>query len=920
MAQPPQPEQVSREQILFDRQVRLWGPHGQRKLRNTNILALGTTVTITEALKGVILPSVESFTMVDDELVTQYNISNNFFLTAKDLRKPLAQCLVAALGELNTSCRGVAVQTPISDYVIRLLVHTLYQLHHPSPQQHQQQQSSDMSDHQLESLTPQQYQTNLNNWLQSGSILDPTIQDLFKASTPQHTAAAPIPGLPPHLQPKGTGEAPIHTTSLFDFTMVLVDATRLPLSLHTTLSIFTTAFNIPILTLGSYSTLSMVKVAYPQRCVIESHFNTHNGAINLYINRHQLKRFPQLVELATADEFGCLDMARPADVNSMEYIDNKAKRSKVPYNLIIIRHALQFATNQNKSLDKLGGGDNEGLKKFIYERKWLDEDSYTEASALCRYLTGNLFHIQHMGNILNNKLITAPSGASFTIPNQECGLEIPIPMAHGNDPIPLTTFYSFGGLIEQVKLFQRCVGVTPTQAGTATHLSDQHALYGDYNHPFWLLVIALRLFILNFPIAAAMDGGNNKNNKNEGDAKASITPFLPHGLQIDGVVSHFTKLDHDLQQQSTSVHKAFGCFPINPSLPDMPASTELYGKIKQLYKNQFELDCGLFLIYLNYTIAQYAAQRRVELPGQNESGAWFASLDNFIQNLKSTMHVDDPIHYFVINARNMRVNEATTSLGYLSTNYQEIFEHLANDDGKTNNNNNPTATIPTFPPSSFWDLLTPAFITQHRILSSFSNAYDSTTLNSLISTPASQRRINSIQDRMQSTISEQAKPYLIDFYCSVLALYEFQYNSHRYPSTSTSLSNTTIKLSKDVYSISDPLSRLLHLTSMQLTTTTNNNAIAQSDLEQLETHHKNIFGHLTHGAVFLDHNWETISPALETTAHLFNHQFTELPTTASITGSIASDLMLKFALNQYGSVESAVLFDGLHSRGQTFFL
>jgi len=38
------------EDKMFDRQVRLWGPHGQRKLRTATVLALGSTHGISETL------------------------------------------------------------------------------------------------------------------------------------------------------------------------------------------------------------------------------------------------------------------------------------------------------------------------------------------------------------------------------------------------------------------------------------------------------------------------------------------------------------------------------------------------------------------------------------------------------------------------------------------------------------------------------------------------------------------------------------------------------------------------------------------------------------------------------------------------------------------------------------------------------
>ena len=69
----------------YDRQLRLWGPHGQKKLSASRILLLGASATGSEALKNLILPQIKKFTIVDNELVNERDCGQNFFLTDDEI-------------------------------------------------------------------------------------------------------------------------------------------------------------------------------------------------------------------------------------------------------------------------------------------------------------------------------------------------------------------------------------------------------------------------------------------------------------------------------------------------------------------------------------------------------------------------------------------------------------------------------------------------------------------------------------------------------------------------------------------------------------------------------------------------------------------------------------------------------------------
>lgn len=64
----------------YDRQLRLWGDHGQWSLERANVCLINATATGCEALKSLVLPGCGAFTIVDDKTVQGEDVGNNFFL------------------------------------------------------------------------------------------------------------------------------------------------------------------------------------------------------------------------------------------------------------------------------------------------------------------------------------------------------------------------------------------------------------------------------------------------------------------------------------------------------------------------------------------------------------------------------------------------------------------------------------------------------------------------------------------------------------------------------------------------------------------------------------------------------------------------------------------------------------------------
>ncbi|XP_025115674.1 NEDD8-activating enzyme E1 regulatory subunit-like isoform X2 [Pomacea canaliculata] len=90
----------------YDRQLRLWGDHGQSALEAAKVCLINATATGTEILKNLVLPGIGSFTVVDGKKVQAEDVGNNFFLSADSVGKSRAQVATELLGELNEDVSG----------------------------------------------------------------------------------------------------------------------------------------------------------------------------------------------------------------------------------------------------------------------------------------------------------------------------------------------------------------------------------------------------------------------------------------------------------------------------------------------------------------------------------------------------------------------------------------------------------------------------------------------------------------------------------------------------------------------------------------------------------------------------------------------------------------------------------------------
>ena len=95
--------------LRYDRQLRLWGDHGQVALEKARVCLIGATATATEILKSLVLPGVGSFTIVDGKKVSGEDIGNNFFLDHESLNQSRGSVAARLLLELNPEVTGDCV-------------------------------------------------------------------------------------------------------------------------------------------------------------------------------------------------------------------------------------------------------------------------------------------------------------------------------------------------------------------------------------------------------------------------------------------------------------------------------------------------------------------------------------------------------------------------------------------------------------------------------------------------------------------------------------------------------------------------------------------------------------------------------------------------------------------------------------------
>lgn len=97
----------------YDRQLRLWGDHGQNSLEHASVCLINATATGTEILKSLVLPGVGSFTILDPHKLTGEDVGNNFFLDSDFIGGCRGEVAMRLLLEMNHEVRGDFVQETV---------------------------------------------------------------------------------------------------------------------------------------------------------------------------------------------------------------------------------------------------------------------------------------------------------------------------------------------------------------------------------------------------------------------------------------------------------------------------------------------------------------------------------------------------------------------------------------------------------------------------------------------------------------------------------------------------------------------------------------------------------------------------------------------------------------------------------------
>ncbi|XP_049962584.1 NEDD8-activating enzyme E1 regulatory subunit [Schistocerca serialis cubense] len=114
---PKSPEQSDKSK-KYDRQLRLWGDHGQAALELSQVCLINANGLGTEILKSLVLPGIGAFTIVDGKKVTEEDIGCNFFLDVDSCGKSRAQVATQLLLELNPDVRGDYVDEDVEQLLL----------------------------------------------------------------------------------------------------------------------------------------------------------------------------------------------------------------------------------------------------------------------------------------------------------------------------------------------------------------------------------------------------------------------------------------------------------------------------------------------------------------------------------------------------------------------------------------------------------------------------------------------------------------------------------------------------------------------------------------------------------------------------------------------------------------------------------
>lgn len=114
----PNSPMQSEKSRRYDRQLRLWGDHGQTALERANVCLINAETVGTEILKSLVLPGLGSFTILDPHTVTGEEAGSNFFLSGDSIGRPRGEVAVRLLLEMNHEVRGESRQETVDQVIV----------------------------------------------------------------------------------------------------------------------------------------------------------------------------------------------------------------------------------------------------------------------------------------------------------------------------------------------------------------------------------------------------------------------------------------------------------------------------------------------------------------------------------------------------------------------------------------------------------------------------------------------------------------------------------------------------------------------------------------------------------------------------------------------------------------------------------
>ena len=105
----------------YDRQTRLWG-EGQVLISTASVLCFNSDSLASEVLKNLVLSGIGEVTIIDDSVVSQEDLENNFLLEKESLNKPRGIEIIKNLHSMNLTISQIAQAVDMSEQEIQKII------------------------------------------------------------------------------------------------------------------------------------------------------------------------------------------------------------------------------------------------------------------------------------------------------------------------------------------------------------------------------------------------------------------------------------------------------------------------------------------------------------------------------------------------------------------------------------------------------------------------------------------------------------------------------------------------------------------------------------------------------------------------------------------------------------------------------